>query len=156
LFIKKKKEEIVLKSSKLLKVICFSMMIWLVGENAHATKSNSITEVKVVCTAYYGPSPDQDRFATGSYKKEVRLNGFGKLTKSGTVPAPGTVAADPKVFPIGTTLYIPGYGLGVVEDTGKRIKGKRIDVFTGRGELGLDRAMAWGERKITVKVIKKA
>ncbi|MFZ2153678.1 MAG: 3D domain-containing protein [Candidatus Moraniibacteriota bacterium] len=144
-----------MKNSKLLKVICFSLMFMLVGSEARATK-NAIKEVKVVCTAYYGPSPDQDEFVTGSYRKEVRLNGSGKLTKSNTVPASGTIAADPKIFPIGTTLYIPGYGLGVVEDTGKKIKGKRIDVFTGRGDAGLERAIAWGKRKITVKVIKKA
>jgi 3D (Asp-Asp-Asp) domain-containing protein len=156
LFIKKNKEENVLKLSKLLKVICFSLMVWSVGENSQATKNDSIREVKVVCTAYYKPSPDQDSFATGSYKKEVKLNGYGKLTKSGTIPTSGTVAADPKIFPIGTTLYIPGYGLGVVKDTGKKIKGRRIDVFTGKGESGLERAIAWGEREIVIKVIKNA
>ncbi len=33
-----------------------------------------------------------------------------------------TVAADPSVFPIGTILFIPNYGLGVVADTGSAIK----------------------------------
>lgn len=36
-----------------------------------------------------------------------------------------TIAADPRLFPIGTLLYIPGYGYGVVADTGSAIKGKR-------------------------------
>src|SRR5699024_6775981 len=35
-----------------------------------------------------------------------------------------TIAADPDVFPIGTILYIPDYGYGVVADTGSAIKGK--------------------------------
>ncbi len=34
-----------------------------------------------------------------------------------------TVAADPSVFPIGTILFIPDYGYGVVADTGSAIKG---------------------------------
>ncbi len=40
-----------------------------------------------------------------------------------------TVAADPKVFPIGTILFIPGYGYGVVADTGSAIKGNKLDLY---------------------------
>ncbi|BBP92042.1 hypothetical protein BsIDN1_56600 [Bacillus safensis] len=40
-----------------------------------------------------------------------------------------TVAADPSVFPIGTVLFIPNYGYGVVADTGKAIKGHKLDLY---------------------------
>src|SRR6185312_15277556 len=40
-----------------------------------------------------------------------------------------TIAADPKVFPLGTILFIPGYGYGVVADTGSAIKGNIIDLY---------------------------
>src|SRR5699024_7938143 len=40
-----------------------------------------------------------------------------------------TIAADVDVFPIGTVLYIPNYGYGVVADTGSAIKGNKIDLY---------------------------
>lgn len=55
--------------------------------------------------------------------------GGGNLTYSGTVPEAGhTVAADLSVFPLGTRLRI-GDCFYTVEDTGKSIKGKEIDIF---------------------------
>jgi len=59
-----------------------------------------------------------------------------RLTKSGVVPTNfQTIAADPKVLPLGTVVYIPKYaempnnGFFVVEDTGGKILGNRIDVY---------------------------
>lgn len=59
-----------------------------------------------------------------------------RLTKSGVVPTNfQTIAADPKVLPLGTVVYIPKYaempnnGFFVVEDTGGKIIGNRIDVY---------------------------
>src|SRR4051794_1500489 len=40
-----------------------------------------------------------------------------------------TVAADLTVFPIGTILFIPGYGYGVVADKGGAIKGNELDLY---------------------------
>ncbi len=42
----------------------------------------------------------------------------GNPTATGTYPRIGTVAADPKRFPYGTKVYVPGYGYGRIEDTG--------------------------------------
>jgi len=51
-------------------------------------------------------------------------------TASGTAPEPGrTVAVDPRIIPLGTRIYIPGLGERIAEDIGRRIKGKRLDVF---------------------------
>ncbi|EFM10022.1 3D domain protein [Paenibacillus curdlanolyticus YK9] len=63
-----------------------------------------------------------------------------------------TIAADPKVFPIGTLLYIPNYGYGVVADTGSAIKGKRIDLYF---ESIKQVYSQWGKRKVKVRVLKK-
>ena len=52
-----------------------------------------------------------------------------KLTKSETVPkAAHTIAADPSVIPLGTRIVIDGVSY-VVEDTGKAIKGNRLDIY---------------------------
>ncbi|MCU6709864.1 3D domain-containing protein [Paenibacillus sp. J5C_2022] len=63
-----------------------------------------------------------------------------------------TIAADPKVLPIGTLLYIPGYGYGVVADTGSAIKGKRIDLYF---ETIKEVYEQWGKRKVEVQVLRR-
>jgi len=49
-------------------------------------------------------------------------------TFSGTPVKQGTIAVDPKVIPLGTRIYVPGYGFGVAEDVGGGIKGNKIDL----------------------------
>jgi 3D (Asp-Asp-Asp) domain-containing protein len=63
-----------------------------------------------------------------------------------------TIAADPKVFPLGTILYIPGYGYGVVADTGSAIKGRRIDLYFNTVE---EVYRLWGKKQVNVYVIHK-
>ena len=73
------------------------------------------------------------------------------VTASGVVAAKGTIAADPTVYPFGTRIWIPGYGSGTVQDIGGSIKGAHIDIwFPSHVE-----ALAWGARKLKVKVAKK-
>ncbi len=50
-------------------------------------------------------------------------------TATGLPVAPGIVAVDPTVIPLGTRMTIPGYGEGVAADVGGAIKGARIDVW---------------------------
>jgi 3D (Asp-Asp-Asp) domain-containing protein len=38
------------------------------------------------------------------------------------------VATDPRLIPLGTRLYVPGYGLATVEDTGSGVRGRMIDL----------------------------
>lgn len=63
-----------------------------------------------------------------------------------------TIAADPKLFPLGTLLFIPGYGYGVVADIGSAIKGEKIDLyFDSKDQVYQE----WGKRKLHVYVIRK-
>jgi len=52
----------------------------------------------------------------------------GNHTATGTSVRRGIIAVDPDVIPLGTRVYIPGYGEAVAEDTGGDIKGNRIDI----------------------------
>jgi 3D (Asp-Asp-Asp) domain-containing protein len=63
-----------------------------------------------------------------------------------------TVAADLSVFPIGTILFIPGYGLGVVADKGGAIKGNKVDLYYETVE---DVYNKWGKKEIDVYVIEQ-
>ena len=69
-------------------------------------------------------------------------------TASGTRARLGTVAADPARYPIGTIVYVPGYGYGRVEDTGGAIKGDALDLWFPAHA----RARAWGRQDLTVHV----
>jgi 3D (Asp-Asp-Asp) domain-containing protein len=73
------------------------------------------------------------------------LPGF---TATGTPVGPGTVAVDPAVIPLGSTLSIPGYGTAVAADTGPSIRGARIDVWFPT----IERAHAWGTRTVEVQI----
>jgi 3D (Asp-Asp-Asp) domain-containing protein len=69
-------------------------------------------------------------------------------TATGTWTAPGTIAVDPRVIPLGSTLYVPGYGYGRARDTGSAIKGYRIDVWLS----SCSRARSWGVRRLRIRV----
>jgi len=74
----------------------------------------------------------------------------GNKTYSGVWPSKGTVAVDPKVIPLGTRLYIDGYGYARALDVGSSIKGNRIDLFFETKE----EAFKWGRRTVQVFVLK--
>jgi 3D (Asp-Asp-Asp) domain-containing protein len=56
--------------------------------------------------------------------------GVGTETYTGMQVRPGAIAVDPKVIPLGSLLYVEGYGYGVAADIGGAIKGQRIDLYT--------------------------
>jgi 3D (Asp-Asp-Asp) domain-containing protein len=97
-------------------------------------------EIYVFATGYYHPEKDQDLYATGSYEEDLELNGEG-ITASGKRARKGHVAVDPSFIPLGTRLFSREYGILKAEDTGGRIKGNRIDIFTGDGKNGLIAAL---------------
>ncbi len=67
-------------------------------------------------------------------------------TKSRIHAGVGCVAVDRRVISHGTLLYIEGYGLGLATDTGRLIKGQRIDVWFADEETALE----WGRKKVRV------
>ncbi len=59
------------------------------------------------------------------------------------------IAVDPRVIPLGTKVWVEGYGEAIAGDTGGAIKGHKIDVFIPSYE----RAMEWGVKKVKMKVL---
>ena len=73
----------------------------------------------------------------------------GTKTASGTECRLGAVAVDPRVIPLGTKLYVEGYGYCVAEDTGGLIKGNRIDVYLNSES----ECYTWGVKNVKVYVL---
>ncbi|NHN29232.1 3D domain-containing protein [Paenibacillus agricola] len=106
------------------------------------------TAVEVVATGYFagkestGKNPGHPEYGVTFSGMKVQRN----------KQALSTIAADPAFFPIGSVLYIPGYGYGVVADTGGAIKGNRIDLyFETKDQVYKE----WGKKTLHVFVVKK-
>ena len=75
------------------------------------------------------------------------------ITKSGAKIAPGHVAADPEVIPLGSMIYVDSPlmgGIYQVLDTGELVKGKIIDIFIPSYEA----CREFGRRMVKVKVLR--
>ncbi|MFN4034147.1 MAG: 3D domain-containing protein, partial [Fimbriimonadales bacterium] len=73
-------------------------------------------------------------------------------TASGLPAGYGLVAVDPRVIPLGTVLYIEGYGMAIAADTGRAIRGHTIDLcFATRAQ-----ALQFGRRQVRVHILRAA
>ena len=75
------------------------------------------------------------------------------ITRSGVPVSPGHVAADPKIIPLGSMIYVESHlmsGIYQVTDTGRLIKGKIIDIFMP----SYKRSIEFGRRNVKVKVLR--
>ncbi|MBE6184687.1 LysM peptidoglycan-binding and 3D domain-containing protein [Heyndrickxia ginsengihumi] len=64
-------------------------------------------------------------------------------------PNAKVIAVDPNVIPLGSKVYVEGYGTAIAADTGGAIKGNRIDVLVPNNSD----AQNWGRKTVTVKVL---
>jgi|HigsolmetaAR203D_1030402.scaffolds.fasta_scaffold00840_8 3D (Asp-Asp-Asp) domain-containing protein len=122
-----------------------------VNTGATAWKLEDLEKYESVEVTATGYSPGKE--STG---KEPGHPQYG-ITFSGVAArrnerALSTIAADLRLFPLGTVLYIPGYGFGIVADTGSAIKGYKIDLFYDTKE---DVYRHWGKKKVKVYVIRR-
>ncbi|MBO8163405.1 MAG: 3D domain-containing protein [Brevibacillus sp.] len=101
-------------------------------------------KVRVVATGYYagyestGKTPSHPQYGITYSGVKVRRGTYS------------TIAADLRVFPLGTVLYIPGYGYGVVADKGGAVRGNKIDLYF---ETKQDVYSQWGKRTVDVYVV---
>ncbi|MGK3688516.1 cell wall-binding protein EntB [Bacillus cereus] len=114
-------------------------------ERAKEASKNNIQSAKreltVVATAYTA-----DPSENGTYGGRVLTAMGHDLTAN---PNMRIIAVDPKVIPLGSKVWVEGYGEAIAGDTGSAIKGNRIDVLMG----SKSKAMNWGRQTVKVKIL---
>ncbi|MED3563078.1 3D domain-containing protein [Bacillus xiapuensis] len=65
-------------------------------------------------------------------------------------PNQKVISVDPRVIPLGSKVYVEGYGYAIAADKGSAIKGKKIDVFMPSHK----QAIQWGRKTVKVKILK--
>ena len=95
--------------------------------------------------------------SSATYKANYAMNATaytgGGSTSMGSKPVRNssgisTIAVDPSVIPLGTKVYIPGYGNAICSDTGGLIKGNIIDLYMNSESESLN----WGHRTVTLYI----
>ncbi|WP_377864769.1 cell wall-binding protein EntD [Bacillus sp. R86525] len=112
---------------------------------AKSTETSALAggrEITVEATAYTA-NPSEN----GTYGGRVLTAMGHDLTAN---PNMKVIAVDPKVIPLGSKVWVEGYGEAIAGDTGGAIKGNRIDVLVGSDS----NADSWGRKSVKVKVIK--
>jgi len=96
------------------------------------------------------PLPAATPSATGGRTMTVSSTGYALPGRTATgIPVGwGVVAVDPSVIRLGSRMTIPGYGEGVVADTGSAVRGATIDLWFPT----LAQALAWRRRTITITI----
>jgi 3D (Asp-Asp-Asp) domain-containing protein len=79
-----------------------------------------------------------------TYYTAASAGGNG-ITRTGTGVYKGIIATDPNFIPLGTKMYVPGYGYGVAADTGGGVKGWHVDLG-----YGADDVYDWGSRYVEI------
>lgn len=74
---------------------------------------------------------------------------WDKQTYAGGTVRPGVAAVDPSVIPMGTKLWVEGYGEAIAEDQGSAIKGNRIDLVFNDRKVAQD----YGIKQVKVYVL---
>ncbi|MGG5254001.1 LysM peptidoglycan-binding domain-containing protein [Neobacillus sp. SM06] len=64
-------------------------------------------------------------------------------------PDAKVISVDPSVIPLGSKVYVEGYGVATAADTGGSIKGNRIDVFISSKQDAIN----WGTKEVKVKIL---
>lgn len=92
----------------------------------------------------FTPTPDPCR------KIFVKVTAYNLKTLTFTEinPGIGTIAVDPRVIPLGSKIFVPGYGFGIAMDTGGEILRNHIDIWLPTEK----EALTWGVKRLEILV----
>ena len=114
--------------------------LMLMGRSGYPSSRGAYTRGRVLTmhASAYDPSPATiGRGATG-------------LTKTGIRADYGIVAVDPRTIPLGSRVFVEGYGYAIAADIGSAIKGNRIDLCY----MSRSTALRFGRKTVRVHVLR--
>lgn len=92
-------------------------------------------------------------FSMSATAYTANCTGCSGITATGinlnTNPNIKVIAVDPSVIPLGTRVWVEGYGNAIAGDTGGSIKGNRIDVHVPSKAA----AHSFGQKRVQVKIL---
>ncbi|MCU5575532.1 cell wall-binding protein EntC [Bacillus wiedmannii] len=113
-----------------------------VEKETETSAPSSSRELRVVATAYTA-DPLENGYKAGDQVKSALGH---NLTAN---PNMKLIAVDPSVIPLGSKVWVEGYGVAIAGDTGGAIKGNKIDVLMPDKGTSSN----WGRKTVTVKVL---
>ncbi|QSS99515.1 LysM peptidoglycan-binding domain-containing protein [Pontibacillus sp. ALD_SL1] len=135
------------------------------GDTLNVNGANVATKKKATVASTQPSQPKTQEKQVQTQQKEQKTitmestaytaycTGCSGITRTGINliqnPDQKVIAVDPNVIPLGTEVYVEGYGRAIAGDTGGAIKGNKIDVFIpSRSE-----ALNWGRRTVDVTIL---
>ena len=120
-----------------------------INEKADNTKSEANVKSETV-----SETKESDNSYKAIYTMEATAYTGDTTTATGVTPVRNpnglsTIAVDPSIIPLGSKVYIPGYGEAVAADTGGAIKGHRIDLFLNSE----NECINWGRQNVTLYIL---
>ncbi len=136
-----KNEKVVSSPTK--KVIAVGTKVVTASVSRGTTKSKSSTDA---------PSGGKE-FYVSATAYTANCNGCSGITATGinlkANPSLKVIAVDPSVIPLGSKVWVEGYGYAIAGDTGGAIKGKKIDLFMA----STDKAYGFGRKQVKIKIL---
>ena len=150
-------------SIKNLDLIYIGQQLNIPGEDKVVTENKPIEQKRtVVKNVEASPTKQKSQSNDSSFKTmtveatayTAYCNGCSGITRTGidlrSNPNQKVIAVDPSVIPLGSKVWVDGYGMAIAGDTGGAIKGNRIDVFIPNRQKMND----FGRRTVQIKVYK--
>ncbi|WP_280170143.1 LysM peptidoglycan-binding and 3D domain-containing protein [Priestia megaterium] len=124
-----------------------------------STPATTAPSTPSTSTSTPAPAPAQER---KSVSKEITVEataytaycaGCSGITATGidlrSNPNRKVIAVDPRVIPLGSRVYVEGYGEAIAGDTGGAIKGTRVDLFMASQSSALN----WGRKTVKLQIL---
>ncbi|EDO0828621.1 DUF348 domain-containing protein [Listeria monocytogenes] len=136
----------------------------VIKENVTSNKTDKVvvrgTKEKVLATQVSNSSSSASSSSSSApssggktYRMESTAYSGGGITAYGinlsANPGLKVIAVDPRVIPLGSKVWVEGYGEAIAGDTGGVIKGNIVDVYFPKES----QCYSWGRRMVTVKVL---
>ncbi|MFP7735442.1 LysM peptidoglycan-binding domain-containing protein [Priestia aryabhattai] len=141
--------------------IYINQVLQVGGQAAAQAKPSTpaTTAPSIPSTSTPAPAPAQE---SKSVSKEITVEataytaycaGCSGITATGidlrSNPNRKVIAVDPRVIPLGSRVYVEGYGEAIAGDTGGAIKGTRVDLFMASQSSALN----WGRKTVKLQIL---